>query len=331
VEKIQEEMDRRRPGQSRITTNRIETDTVDILSGIYEGLTTGAPICMVVWNKDADPTSYEKLKLKPRPGHADYSAHIKYGGYNDPRGGGRFSGRITAGFVMAGSVAKQLLNKILGVEVMAYTTSIGDIKAPTVSLDDIRKVTESNPVRCPHTETAKKMMKLIESTSSLGDSLGGSVECAAINVPSGLGEPIFENLDGILANALFAIPAVKAVEFGAGVNFSIMMGSESNDQIILRNGKVVTRTNFQGGILGGISNGMPIILRVTIKPTPSISKTQETVDLIDMIETTINIDGRHDPCIVPRAVPIVEAMVAIVLVDNAIRNGLIKKIYEVKK
>ena len=331
LDSVQYEMDRRRPGQSQISTKRLENDRVEILSGIYEGITTGAPICMVVWNNDVDSSSYENLRWIPRPGHADLTAHLRYGGYNDPRGGGRFSGRITAGFVMAGSVAQQLLDEVLGVEIVAFTSSIGGLEVPATTIENIRSLSESNPVRCPHGLTAEKMRKVIESMRMEGDSVGGSVDCLVINLPAGVGAPVFDTLEGDIAKALFAIPAVKAVEFGAGVGFSKMKGSDANDPITIDNCKVTTKSNVQGGIAGGISNGMPIKVRVTIKPTPSISKMQRTIDLRKMVETEINVGGRHDPCIVPRAVPVVEAMVAIVLTDHALMSGLVPRVIEVKK
>ena len=323
---IQSELDRRRPGQSNITTSRNELDKFEILSGVFNGRTTGAPICMIIWNHDKDSSKYHRLKDTPRPGHADYTASLRYGGYNDYRGGGRFSGRITAGFVMAGAVSKQILEQ-KGITINAFTQQIGDIKSPPVSKDTIIEA-ESNPVRCPHPETAEKMIYIIDEAKKAGDSIGGVVECHAYGVPPGVGQPVFDTLEGDLSKAFFAIPAVKAVEFGAGVRHAQMRGSESNDPFMLQNGVVETTSNNSGGILGGISIGMPIVSRLTFKPTPSIQKAQKMVNLKTLNETEIAIEGRHDPCIVPRAVPVVESVTAIVLVDHLIRCGVLPQVME---
>ena len=327
---IQHELDRRRPGQSRVTTTRMEEDRLEVLSGVYGGYTTGAPICMLVWNKDQDPSKYDEFRLKPRPGHADYVAQVRYGGFNDHRGGGRFSGRITAGFVMAGAVAKQLLSETLGVEVLAYTASIGGVEAPRVSPEEIRDNTEKTFVRCPHIPTAERMIAAIEAARESKDSLGGEVECLTSGLPAGVGQPVFDTLEGDLSKALFAVPAVKAVEFGAGKQLASMRGSEANDAYKLVDEKVSTVSNYSGGILGGISNGMPLTCKVVFKPTPSISRPQHTVDLREMKEVELTIDGRHDPCIVPRAVPVVEAILAVVLADHALRRGLVPQVLEGK-
>ncbi|MCW3992166.1 MAG: chorismate synthase [Candidatus Bathyarchaeota archaeon] len=325
---IQVELDRRRPGQSPITTRRAEEDRVEVLSGVFNGFATGAPICMLVWNRAADSTEYERRRWTPRPGHADYTAHVRYGGFNDYRGGGRFSGRITAGYVMAGAVAKKLLLEALNVEVLAHTVEIGGIGAGEAAVEEIRSRAEGNPVRCADQETAERMIEAIRRAAAEGDSLGGAVECIALNMPAGVGEPVFDTLEGDLAKALLAIPAVKAVEFGLGRRFASLRGSESNDPYAVEGGEVVTETNRAGGILGGMSSGMPITCRVTFKPTPSIGKPQKTVDLTTMRETVLETRGRHDPCIVPRAVPVVESMVAVVLCDHALRAGLIPNVLE---
>ena len=325
---IQMELDRRRPGQNSLTTSRGEEDQVEILSGVFNGLTTGAPICMLVWNRDKDSSDYERRRWMPRPGHADWTTHVRYGGFNDYRGGGMFSGRITAGFVMAGAIAKRLLMGSLGVEVLAHSKEIGGVVSPDVSVDKIRANVEGNPVRCGSPEVAEKMAERIREAAAEGDSVGGVVECLALNLPAGVGEPVFGTLEGDLARALYSIPAVKAVEFGLGRGFSSLKGSESNDAYILKDGKIETETNNAGGILGGLSTGMPIRCTVTFKPTPSIRKKQKTVNFSTMKETTIEIKGRHDPCIVPRAVPVVEGMVAVVLADQAIRAGLIQRVME---
>ena len=323
---IQVELDRRRPGKSGLASSREEEDQVEILSGVFNGFTTGAPICALVWNRDRDSSEYERLISTPRPGHADWTAHVRYGGYNDYRGGGRFSGRITAGFVMAGAVAKRLLMESLGVEVLAHSKEIGGIVSPDLSVDEIRGNVEGNPVRCGSPEAASRMAERIREVASAGDSVGGVVECFAINVPVGLGEPVFGSLEGELALALYSIPAVKAVEFGVGRGYSALKGSEGNDAFVLKGGKVVTVTNNAGGILGGISTGMPIRCAVTFKPTSSIARKQKTFDLSTFEETSIEVRGRHDPCIVPRAVPVVEAMVAVVLADQAIRTGFVQRV-----
>jgi chorismate synthase len=327
-EDIQVELDRRKPAQSLLATSRPEADNIEILSGILNEITTGAPICMLVWNKAVDSTEYERRRWKPRPGHADYPAYVKFGGYNDYRGGGRFSGRITVGFVMAGTVAKHLLRNKLGVEVLAHTKEIGGIGAREMTVDKIRENTEGNPVRCADLEAAERMKELILKVASEGDSVGGAVDCIAINLPPGVGEPIFDTLEGDIAKALFAIPAVKAVGFGIGQRFSELRGSVSNDTYTVKEGEVLTETNRVGGILGGMSSGMPITCRVTFKPTPSITKPQKTIDLTLMKETMMEVRGRHDPCIVPRAVPVVESMVAIILADHAMRAGLIPPVLE---
>jgi len=325
---IQRELDRRKPGQSHVTTARAESDEVELLSGVFNGHTTGAPVCMLVWNKDTDSSKYEERRWTPRPGHADWTAHVCYGGFNDYRGGGRFSGRITAGYVMAGALAKKLLKKTLNVEVLAHATEIGGVRAPETSIDEIRSNTESNLVRCADPEAAERMADAITAAAADGDSVGGVVECIALNFPPGVGDPVFDTLEGDIAKALFAIPAVKGVEFGLGRGFSSVRGSGSNDAYIVEDGRFTLETNRAGGIHGGISNGMPITCTVTFKPTPSIGKPQRTVDLKTMEETTIETKGRHDPCIVPRAVPVVEAMVSVVLADHALMAGLIPHVLE---
>jgi len=328
---VQAELDKRIPEKPEITSGRIEKDVVEILSGTFEGYTTGAPICMLVWNKEAAPSAYDVIKNLPRPGHADYTAYIKYGGFSDYRGGGRFSGRITVSFVMAGAVAKKLL-RLFGVEVLAYTKAIGGIEMKeTPTIEKIREETYRNPVRCPDPVYAEAMEKAIVEARKEGDSLGGVVECIALNVPAGVGEPVFDALDADIAKAIFAVPAVKGVEFGAGFKAAAMKGSENNDPYAVRDGKVVTLTNNAGGVLGGLSNGMPIVIRAAIKPTPSIAKKQKTINLADLKEATLQVKGRHDPCIVPKAVPAIESMVAVVLADHMIRAGIIPRVLDGKR
>ncbi|WP_415283680.1 chorismate synthase [Candidatus Nitrososphaera sp. FF02] len=319
---IQVQLDRRKPGQSAVTTQRKEEDKVEILSGTFNGFTTGAPICMLIWNKDSDSRSYEAIKNIPRPGHADYPASVKYGGFVDYRGSGRFSGRLTATLVMAGAVAQKLLKQTLGVETVAYTSEIGGIKAKNITAANIAKRYD-NDVRCPDPDAAEKMRDAILKAKKDGDSLGGIVECTSANMPVGLGEPIFASLESDISKALFSIPAVKAVEFGSGFEGSKRRGSENNDAYYIKDGKVVTRTNNAGGILGGLSSGMPLVVRVAFKPAASIAKTQDTLDVSTSEQAKLTVPGRHDPCVVPRAPPIVECVVSMVLADHAVRYGLI--------
>ncbi len=328
---IQVELDKRRPGFTAVSTQRREEDRAEILSGVYKDYTTGAPICMIVRNLDVESEAYEQIKSKPRPGHADYTAHVKYGGYSDLRGGGRFSGRITVAYVIAGAVAKKLLS-LLGVEILVHTVQIGNVKvSEQVGHDQIRRNVYQNPVRCAVPEKAALMEKEILEAMSEGDSVGGIVEATALNVPTGWGEPIFDSLDSEIAKMMFNIPAVKGVEFGTGFRSASLRGSENNDQYAIKKGKIVMLSNNAGGIIGGISTGMPIIVRVAFKPTSSISKRQKTVDLTRMVETEIQLTGRHDPCIVPRAVPVVESCLAFVLADHAVRSGKILRVLEASK
>jgi len=322
---IQREVDRRKPGGGPASTSRREKDRVEILSGVSDGLTTGAPVCLLIRNEDVDDSDYEKIRYKLRPGHADYTAFVKYGGFSDWRGGGRFSGRTTAGFVMAGAVARKLLD-LIGVEIIAHTINIGGITAKPVDYAKIKKMVLKDTLFCADPAASKKMSELIAGAKESGDSLGGVIEGVALNVPAGLGEPLFDNLDGEMAKALFAIPAVKGVEFGAGFKVAGMKGSENNDPFVIKNGRIVTTTNNAGGVLGGISNGMPLVVRVAVKPPASIAIEQLTVDINTMKETTIEVGGRHDVCIVPRALPVVEAMMAITLCDFALRAGLIERV-----
>ncbi len=324
-EDIQREVDKRKPGVGTITTRRVEEDKVEVLSGIFNGHTTGAPICLLIWNKDVDSSEYEKIRFLPRPGHADYTAFMKHGGFNDFRGGGRFSGRITATFVMAGAIAKKLLS-LINIEVLAHTIEIGGIKAKPKGFEEIRKNVWGNPVRCADLKAAEEMTRVIEKVKKEGDSIGGIIEGIALNVPVGLGEPVFDTLEGELAKALFAIPAIKGIEFGSGFSAAGKRGSENNDPFTIRNGEIVTVTNNAGGILGGISNGMPIVVRVAVKPTSSIARSQETVNMESMESSSLVVGGRHDTCIVPRAVVVVKSMMAVTLCDFAMRAGLIPEV-----
>lgn len=322
---IQRELNRRKPGKNDLTTGRVEEDRVEILSGVFNGYTTGAPVCMLVWNEDVDSAEYERTRSTPRPGHADIIARIRYGGFNDYRGGGRFSGRITAGFVMAGALAKQLLNR-LGIVIAAHTVEVAGIRAREMSLPEIMKNAPKDPLTCADPDASSRMVAAIRRAANEGDSVGGIIECIADNVPPGVGDPVFDTLEGDISKALFAIPGIKAVEFGAGFSGSRMKGSQNNDPLMVMNGKIVAQTNNAGGILGGLSTGMPIVCRAAVKPTASIAKPQKTVDLSKMKDTYLETHGRHDPCIVPRAIPVVESAVAIVLADHLIRSGHIERV-----
>jgi chorismate synthase len=320
-EDIQKELDKRRPGTSKVTTSRGETDEVQILSGIFEGKTDGTPITAVVYNRDMDSSAYKPLRNKPRPGHADYGWINKYEHY-DYRGGGRASGRTTIGHVIGGAVAKKLLEK-LNIKIIAHVTKVGSIEAQKVELSEIEKNIENNSVRCADLEAAAKMEELILDLKQKGDSVGGIVETIVLNAPAGLGEPVFDKLDADIAKALMGIGSVKGVEIGAGFEASGLKGSQMNDEFYIENNEIKTKTNNSGGILGGISSGMPIVTRMAVKPTPSISKVQETVDLEKIENTEIEIRGRHDPCICPRVTSVAEASIAVVLVDHLIRAGFI--------
>lgn len=299
-EKMARDLARRRPGQNSLTTSRRELDDFQILSGVFNETTTGAPICLTIPNEDIDSSKYEERRFTPRPGHADYTAHVKYGGFEDYRGGGRFSARITAGWVMAGAIAKQLLEKI-GVTVSAKIVEVGGAKE----------------------NWEEKILEAAER----GDSMGGIIEGTACDLPVGLGEPAFAKLDAELAKALFSLPAVKGVEFGSGFAAARTLGSENNDPFEIQNGKIVTKTNHAGGVLGGLSNGMPLIVRVAFKPVASIAKPQETIDLRTRQTVTLKTEGRFDPCPIPRAVPLVEAMLAIVLTDFALHSQQIPAVF----
>ena len=317
---IQKELDRRRPGQSDISTPRKEEDAVEILSGVFEGTTTGTPISMIVWNRNVDSSPYERLKDTPRPGHADYPYEVKYG-IRDYRGGGRASARETVGRVAAGAVAKKMLAEV-GIDVVAHVIELGGIRACECEMtpSEIRERIEETPVRCADPDAAARMVELIGKAREQKDSIGGIVEIIATGVPAGIGEPVFDKLDGDLAKALMSIGAVKGVEIGAGFGCATMRGSEMNDAFLVSDGTVVPETNNAGGILGGLSTGAPIVCRIAVKPTPSIASLQKTADIRTMCGTTITIQGRHDPTIPPRMVPVAEAMVAIVLADHLLRD-----------
>lgn len=322
IEDIQVELDKRRPGTSKITTSRGETDKVQILSGVFEGKTDGTPIAMMVENQEFDSSAYEALKNTPRPGHGDYTWRSKYHNY-DYRGGGRGSGRVTIGHVMGGAVAKQIL-KLLNIKVVSHVTQIGNIKANTVNINQIETKIRDNPVRCADPAAARKMEELILEYKSEGNSVGGMVETVVLNPPVGLGEPVFDKLDADLAKAMMSIGSVKGVEIGAGFEVAHLSGYDTNDEYYITDeGKIRTTTNQSGGIVGGMSNGMPIVVKIAVKPTPSISQVQKTVDMDRMKDVEIEIKGRHDPCICPRITAVAEASVAMVLADHLIRGGFI--------
>lgn len=316
---IQYELDRRRPGQSEASTPRTEEDKVHIVSGLFRGKTTGTPIAMLVKNRDIDSGKYDSIRNTPRPGHADLTYQLKYG-IRDHRGGGRSSARETVARVAAGAVAKKILASRHGIEILAHVIELGGIRASPVPVEDIQKNVESNPVRCADPDAARAMLDRIKQAKADNDSIGGIVEIIALNVPPGLGEPVFDKLDANLAGALMGIGAVKAVEIGAGIQSAGMTGSQMNDPFGIDKGKVICLSNNAGGILGGISSGAPIVCRIAVKPTPSIARLQRTVNLSDLTETEITVEGRHDPTIPPRIVPVAEAMVALVLADHLIRT-----------
>nr|WP_130869700.1 chorismate synthase [Intestinimonas massiliensis (ex Afouda et al. 2020)] len=311
LEKVQWELDRRRPGKDPTATARKEADKVEVLSGLFEGKTTGAPLAMVIYNSDQHSRDYESIRYTPRPSHGDYAGFIKSKGCLDYRGGGHFSGRLTAPLTAAGAVAKQVLER-KGVWVGAHISSIyGICDSPLGDLDEMKDVA-NKPFPVLNDEKGEEMRQAILEAKEQQDSVGGAIECAVWGLPAGLGAPDFGcNVEGIFAQYLFAVPAVKGVDFGAGAAFSLMRGSEANDPFAVENGKVVTTTNHAGGINGGITNGMPVVFEATFRPTPSISLPQQSVDLRTGEETEIEIHGRHDPCIVPRAVPVVEAAAAL--------------------
>ncbi len=328
---IQNELNKRSPGQSHLTTSRSETDKVKILSGIFNGKTTGAPICLVVENEDVDSSKYEKFKKVLRPSQVDYTALKKYGGFADYRGAGRFSGRITAGFVMAGAIAKQVLSKY-DISVLAYTKSIGTIvDDEDYCIDDVQKfvdLREKSLVGALNSEKSKLMEQKIEKVKNQKDSIGGTIKCIVINFPEGIGGPIFNSLESNISKAIFSIPAIKGIEFGAGFQAAKMKGSEHNDPWTIKDGKIQTTKNDSGGIIGGISTGMPIEFSVAVKPTATIGIPQKTVNFETMKNTEIEITGRHDPCIVPRAIVVVEAMTAIVLLDFLLTEGRVPLVFK---
>jgi chorismate synthase len=320
INEIQKELDKRKPGTNSIITSRKEEDRVEILSGVFEGKSTGTPICMLIWNKSQDPKAYEKIKNIFRPGHAGYTFIKKYGIY-DYRGGGRASGRETIGRVAAAAIAKTMLREY-GIQVLGYTKKIGTIETKKVNLSLIDK----NDIKCPDETTAKKMVALIKKLKQKGDSVGGIIEILIKGSPVGLGDPVFDKLNSDIAKAILSIGAVKGIEFGEGFKLSEGKASKVNDEFYFdkKSNKIRTYTNRQGGILGGISNGENIIVRIAIKPTSSILIEKRTVDY-NHKSTKIKVGGRHDTCLCPRIIPVAESMIALVLIDKILKQQMIQK------
>ena len=310
LDKLQAFLNRRAPGQNDWSTPRKEEDRPEFLCGLKDGFTCGAPLTAIIHNNNTRPRDYSQLKITPRPGHADYTAELKYRGFQDYSGGGHFSGRLTAPLCIAGGVLKQMLES-KGITVDARIESIAGIR------DDSPFTASVADKRFPVVDDAvgEQMRQAIAAARAEGDSVGGVIECVVRGVPAGIGEPMFDGIENQIARAVFAVPAVKGIEFGAGFAAANMRGSENNDPFTVRDGKVETLTNNAGGILGGISNGMPVVFRAAVKPTPSIAKEQQSVNLNTMQPEALSITGRHDPCIVPRAVPVIEAAAALAISD----------------
>jgi len=322
VDLVQAQLDRRRPGQSLVTSQRKEEDRVEFAEGLREGATTGSPIVALIRNVDVQSKSYADVGRVPRPGHGDYPALVKYGGKSDLRGGGQLSGRMTAPLVVSGAIARQVFAP-KGIRFVAHATQIGGVTARAVTPAEIEANVERTPVRCADLDAADRMIAEIESARKDRDSVGGMIEAVVTGLPVGVGEPFFDSMESALAHLLFSIPAVKGVDFGAGFRSASMKGSEHNDPYTVEGGRVVTVTNHAGGILGGITTGMLITFRVAMKPTASIAKPQRSVDLGTMRPTEIVVTGRHDPCIVPRAVPVVENVAAIAVLDLMFLGGFL--------
>lgn len=316
MDNLQQFLDRRAPGKTETSTSRKENDIPRFLSGIKNNTTDSDPITAIIYNQDIRKSDYDKIAHLPRPGHADYTARIKYGTDRNLSGGGQFSGRMTAPICIAGGLCLQWL-ETQGIHIKAHIDSIGKVRDLPLRLDPIEpnlcSISEEFPVL--NKDAGKLMQQAILAAKQDGDSLGGVIECIITGLPAGIGGPLFDGIEGRIAHLIYAIPAVKGIEFGSGFSGSEVHGSENNDAFIISNGQIITKTNHCGGILGGISTGMPIQFRVAIKPTPSIAKEQQTVNLETMTESSISVAGRHDPCIVPRAVPVIEAAAAIVIYD----------------
>lgn len=320
-EKLQSFLDRRAPGQNAFSTPRKEADRLEFLSGIVHGATCGAPIAAIIRNTNTKSADYDALKDCPRPGHADYTAQIKYGGFQDAAGSGHFSGRLTAPLCIAGGLCKQWLEAI-GIRIAAHITAIGGIVDDPVFLDWVNPNLDSirKDFSVLNTDAGERMKEAIAKAHAEGDSLGGLIECAITGIPAGIGDPMFGGMESRIAQIIYGIPAVKGLEFGSGFAGSYMRGSENNDAFVIIDGNVRTVTNNAGGILGGITTGMPLIFQVAIKPTPSIAKEQDTVSLSRMENVKLQVAGRHDPCIVPRAVPVIEAAAAVAVYDAILSN-----------
>ncbi|MGA8181916.1 MAG: chorismate synthase [Desulfobacterales bacterium] len=318
-EDVQKQLDRRRPGQSKLTTKREETDRVTILSGVENGKTLGVPIALFVANKDQRPHDYETMRSIPRPSHADYTYQIKYG-IRSSSGGGRSSARETVGRVAAGAIADKFLYETFGVEIVAWVQSVGNVEASLINADVIsREEVDQTIVRCPDKIAAHEMVRIIEQVREMDDSIGGVITCVCRNVPAGWGEPVFDKMEAKLAQAMLSIPSTKGFEIGSGFAGTRMFGSQHNDPFILKGNRLGTTTNFSGGVQGGITNGEPIVFRTAFKPPSTISLPQTTADF-EGKATVLEAKGRHDPCVVPRAVPIVESMAALVIGDFALRQ-----------
>ena len=318
LDKISFEMERRAPGRNNLSTARKEGDKVEILSGIFNEKTTGIPLCGIIKNSDKRSKDYSKLKNLMRPGHADYTGFVKYNGFNDYRGGGHFSGRITAPIVFAGSICKQILEE-KGIKIVSHIKSIYNIEDDSFDYTNISDELINNlpkeELPLINKSLEEKIREKILNAKRSGDSVGGVIECAIINVNPGIGDPFFDSVESVLAHLLFSVPAVKGVEFGEGFNITKLMGSKANDEFYYEENKVKTKTNNNGGILGGITNGMPIVFKVAIKPTASILKPQHTINIEEKTEEELNIEGRHDPCIVQRALPVIESVAAIGILE----------------
>ncbi len=318
---IQPQLDRRRPAQSKLTTSREEADRITILSGVDNGMTLGTPIALMVKNTDQRPGDYRQMRSIPRPSHADYTYQMKYG-IQALSGGGRASARETIGRVAAGAIAEKFLSARYAIDIVAWVNSVSTIEAAPADIFSItRNNVDQNAVRCPDASTAQKMIAAIETAKDAGDSLGGIITCVCRNVPAGLGEPVFDKAEAMLAQAMLSIPATKGFEIGSGFAGSRMRGSEHNDAFIKKGARLGTATNYSGGVQGGITNGEPIVFRVAFKPPATISLPQKTVDF-EGADTVLEAKGRHDPCVVPRAVPIVESMAALVLMDLTLRQKM---------
>lgn len=313
---IKSQMLRRSPGQNNISTSRKENDSFNILSGFFENKTTGTPLCALIINEDTKSKDYNELKTKMRPGHSDYTGYIKYQGHNDYRGGGHFSGRLTAPLLFAGSIAMQILeskNIFIGSRIKSIYDIIDNTKLE-MNENEIKNLRNMDfPVI--NEQKQNQMQAAIINAKEEGNSLGGIIETYVINVPAGYGEPFFDSVESKISHLIFSIPAVKGIEFGEGFNISKLTGKEANDEFVINNNKIITKTNNNGGILGGITNGMPVVFCTAIKPTASISITQNTVDISKMENAILSVHGRHDPCIVPRALPVIEGAAALVILD----------------